>query len=89
MWNRITNRILLGYSIPLLFLLVLSAVVYSSTTNAFKLQQEADRTERNIRSTDAMTAAINRMIGGTRGYLLFPNDRSHVNVYNEGHNAFV
>ena len=89
MWNRITNRILLSYSIPLLFLLVLSAVVYSSTTNAFKLQQEADRTERNIRSTDAMTAAINRMIGGTRGYLLFPNDRSHVNVYNEGHNAFV
>jgi len=89
MWNRITNRILLGYSIPLLFLLALSAVVYSSTTNAFKLQEVADRTERNIRSTDAMAAAINRMIGGTRGYLIFPNDRSHVSVYEEGQNAFV
>lgn len=89
MWNRITNRILLGYSIPLLFLLVLSAVVYSSTTNAFKLQEEADRTEQNIRNTDAMAAAINRMIGGTRGYLIFPNDRSQVNVYEEGRNAFL
>lgn len=89
MWNRITNRILLGYSIPLLFLLVLSVVVYSSTTKAFKLQEEADRIEQNIRSTDAMAAAINRMLGGTRGYLISPNDQSHVSVYNEGHNAFI
>ncbi len=89
MWNRITNRILLGYSIPLLFLLALSAVVYSSTSNAFKLQEEADRTEQNIRATDAMAAGINRMLGGTRAYLIFPNEQSHVSVYNEGHDAFV
>jgi len=89
MWNRITNRILLGYLIPLLFLLVLSAIVYSSTTNAFKLQEDADRTERNIRATDAMAAGINRMLGGTRGYLISPNDQSHVSVYNEGRDVFV
>lgn len=89
MWNRITNRILLGYSIPLAFLLLLSAVVYSSTTNAFKLEEEADRTEGNIRNADAMVDGINRMIGGARGYLIFPNDQSFVTAYNEGREAFV
>lgn len=89
MWNRITNRILLGYSIPLLFLLVLSAFVYSSSRNAFKLQEEADRTERNIRATDAMMGGINRMIGSSRGYLISPNDQSYVSTYNEGRDAFV
>lgn len=89
MWNRITNRILLGYSIPLLFLVALSAIVYSSTTNAFKLQEEADRTERIIRNTDAMVDGVNRMIGGTRGYLIFPNDQSYLSAYNEGREVFV
>ncbi len=89
MWNRITNRILLGYSIPLLFVLVISAVVYSSTTNTFKLQQEAERTERRIRDADAMVNGINRMIASTRGFLIFPNDQAYVNAYNEGRDVFV
>lgn len=89
MWNRITNRILLGYSIPLLFLLALSVVGYSSTTKAFKLQEDAARTERNIRNTDAMVDGINRMLGSTRGYLIFPNDQSYVSTYNDGRDVFV
>jgi methyl-accepting chemotaxis protein WspA len=89
MWNRITNRILLGYSIPLLFLLALSVVVYSSTTKAFKLQEDATRTERNIRDTDAIMDGINRMIGSTRGYVIFPNAQYYVSTYKDGHDAFV
>lgn len=89
MWNRITNRILLGYSIPLLFLLALSAVVYSSITNAFKLQEDANRTEQNIRDTDGIVDGINRMLGSTRGYLIFPNDQYYVSTYNSGRDAYV
>ena len=36
-----------------------------------------------------MVDGINRMIGATRGYLIFPNDQSFVSAYNEGREAFV
>lgn len=89
MWNRITNRILLGYSIPLLFLIALSAVVYSFTNNTFRLQEEAKQTEKNIRSANAMVDGISSMIGGIRGYQIFPGDQYFVQTYTEGYERFV
>lgn len=36
-----------------------------------------------------MVDGINRMIGSTRGYLIFPSDRSYVSAYNEGREVFI
>ncbi|MBE9013614.1 methyl-accepting chemotaxis protein [Pseudanabaenaceae cyanobacterium LEGE 13415] len=84
MLNRITNRILLGYSIPLLFLIVLSLVVYRSTTRTFELQAQAQQAEQNIRSTNELVEGINRMIGAGRGYYIFPGQQDFLKTYNAG-----
>lgn len=84
MWNKITNRILLGYSIPLLFLIALSAIVYSSTTRTFQLQAQAQEAERNIRDTDALVDGVNRMVAGGRGYYIFSSQPNFLDVYNAG-----
>jgi methyl-accepting chemotaxis protein WspA len=87
-WNRITNRILLGYSIPLLALLGLSAIVYQSTTRTFQLQQESDRIERQIRNVNGIVDALNRMIGHARAYVLFPDNPLATEGYNDARQDF-
>lgn len=84
MLNRITNRILLGYSVPLLFLLVLSAIVYQSITRTFALQAQAQEAEANIRHTEELVDGINRMIGAGRGYYIFPTQQNFIKTYTEG-----
>ena len=87
-WDKITNRILLGYSIPLLALLGLSAIVYDSTTRTFQLQQESSRIERQIRTVNGMVDGLNQMIGITRAYLIFPRDPNAVPAYNNAQRTF-
>lgn len=84
MWNKITNRILFGYSIPLLFLMILSSIFYASTVRTFKLQDQAREAERDIRNTDAFVDGINRMIAGGRGYYIFSSQPNYLNVYSQG-----
>jgi methyl-accepting chemotaxis protein WspA len=88
-WDKITNRILLGYSIPLLALLGLSAIVYESTTRTFQLQQESDRIEQQIRNVNSMVDGLNRMIGHARAYVLFPGNETTANAYTEAQKAFT
>lgn len=88
-WDKITNRILLGYSIPLLALLGLSAIVYHSTTRTFQLQQESDRLEQQIRNVNAIVDGLNRMIGHARAYVIFPGNETATSAYNEARQAFI
>lgn len=89
MWNNSTNRILLGYSIPLLALLGLSAIVYGSTTRTFQLQQESNRIERQIRNVNGLVDGLNRMIGHARAYVIFPGDQTATNAYEDARRSFA
>lgn len=85
MLNKITNRILLGYSIPVIFLVILSIFVYRSSTRTFELQAQAQEAERNIRNTDALVDGVNRMVAAGRGYYIFPGEQTNaLKVYNDG-----
>ena len=84
MWNKITNRILFGYSIPLLFLIILSGIFYSSTTRTFELQDRAREAEKDIRNTDALVDGVNQMVAGGRGYYIFSSQPNYLKVYNNG-----
>jgi methyl-accepting chemotaxis protein WspA len=88
-WNNSTNRILLGYAIPLLALLGLSAIVYESTARTFQLQQESDRIERQIRNVNGLVDGLNRMIGVARAYVIFPGDQAAVDAYDDARLAYV
>ncbi|NJL21779.1 MAG: methyl-accepting chemotaxis protein [Leptolyngbyaceae cyanobacterium SM1_3_5] len=87
--NSVTNRILLGYSIPLLALFGLSALVYNSTTRAFQQEQVSNQTEQYIHNTNLLVDGLNRMIGSARAYLLFPGEQNYVRTYNEAHEDFT
>jgi methyl-accepting chemotaxis protein WspA len=88
-FQSITNRVLLGYSIPLLVLLGLSFAVYDSTKRTFELEQESNRIQTQIRNTNGIVDGLNRMIGTARGYILFPRDPDYVRSFNDSRASFV
>jgi methyl-accepting chemotaxis protein WspA len=74
MFNRITPRIVLGFSVPILFLIVLGSVLFSGITGLVKLQEESNQTANSIRNTDEYAYAVARIIASIRGYALYPKD---------------
>src|SRR5579883_352440 len=89
MWNKITNRILFGYSIPILFLLILGLVTYLTTIKTFKLQDDARQVENQIQNVNEMSNGITQMIASIRGYLIFPRDQYYAGTYNSGRELAV
>ena len=72
MFNRITPRIVLGFSVPILFLIVLGSVLFSGITGLVKLQEESNQTANSIRSNDEYAYTVARIIASIRGYALYP-----------------
>lgn len=72
MLNKITNRLILGFSIPILFLIVLGAILYSSTAHLIKVQEDSRRLSNVYEDTNEFAYNIAKIIGTTRGYALYP-----------------
>ena len=87
MLNKITNRILLGFSIPLLFLLLLTVVIYSNANNLIKLQHEAEEASQSLKDTDEVAYDIARILAITRAYVLSPKDPSFRDAYSKAQEA--
>lgn len=81
MLNKITNRLILGFSVPILFLIILGAVLYSSTAHLIKVQEDSQQTSENIKDMDEYAYAVSRIIGNIRGYALYPRDQFYRNSY--------
>lgn len=89
MLNKITNRILLGFSIPFLFLLLLGAMLYSTTNQLIRLQEDTQRTAQNLRDTNELAYDITRIIVSIRGYALYPGDQYYRGTYDSGREAML
>lgn len=91
MWNKISNRILLGYSIPILLMVIFGLIgaIHSSTMGASKLEAESKNTLDDMKSANEMTYAIARMIAGGRGYVIFPKDNSYRASYNQAYDDAI
>jgi methyl-accepting chemotaxis protein WspA len=91
MWNKISNRILFGYSIPILLMILfgLIGVIHSSTTGASKLEAESQNTSEDIKSTYEMVYAISRMIASIRGYVVFPRDNYYRGTYTKAYEDLI
>lgn len=83
MFNRITPRIVLGFSVPILFLIVLGSVLFSGITGLVKLQEESNQTANSIRNTDEYAYAVARIIASIRGYGLYPKDQYYRGTYDK------
>lgn len=81
MLNKITNRLILGFSIPILFLIILGAILYSSTAHLVKVKADSLQTSQNIKDIDEYAYAVSRVIGSIRGYALYPKDQYYRGTY--------
>lgn len=88
MLNKLTNRILIGYCIPILFLSGVGLTVYLTTLKISKLQDELQTEYKMLRAEEALTYGVSRMVRNVRGYLVFPGDRSYIQSYNAGYQEF-
>lgn len=75
MLNNITTRIILGFSVPFLFIIVLGSILLSGIDQLVKLQSHSNQVAENISSTDAYTYDVVRIIASTRGYGLYPKEQ--------------
>lgn len=81
MLNSITSRIILGFSVPILFLIVLGSMLFSGIDKLVKLQTDSKEVAENISNVDAYAYDVTRIIASTRGYALYPKDQSYRGTY--------
>jgi len=81
MWNKISNRILLSYSVPFILLILLSGIISIFSSGQLKLQDDAKQIQSDIKDANDMADGITRMVAGIRGYMIFPGDQYYVGTY--------
>jgi len=81
MLNSIASRIILGFSVPILFLIVLGSMLFSGIDKLVKLQTDSKEVAENISNVDAYAYDVTRIIASTRGYALYPKDQSYRGTY--------
>ncbi|MCL1473771.1 methyl-accepting chemotaxis protein [Argonema antarcticum] len=92
MLNKITNRILLGYSTPLIFMIGVGFIVYLTTQRFSESQRAIQEQYKMIRVEEELTYGVSRMTRNVRGYAVFFDDRetrdSYKKSYNSGYESF-
>nr|WP_290224494.1 methyl-accepting chemotaxis protein [Trichocoleus desertorum] len=79
---------MIGYSLPILCLVGLGGIVHVNTSNAFQRQAEEKIAQTTIIEVDQMVLGVARMVRNVRGYLLFPEDKSYIQSYDQGLELF-
>lgn len=89
MFNNITGRLLLGFSIPILFLLVLGSMLFSGTEKLVKLQSNSKEIGDQISNADAYAYDVSRIIASIRGYALYPKDPYYRGTYDKARESML
>jgi len=88
MLNKLTNRIILGYSIPLFFLVGLGISVNVSTQKALKLEDDITTIEKILKEVDNVAYEISRMAISLQSHAVLPEDPSHQTNYDRAYDLF-
>jgi methyl-accepting chemotaxis protein WspA len=81
MLNSITSRIILGISVPILFLIVLGSMLFSGIDHLVKLQTDSKEVAEDIINVNAYAYDVTRIIASIRGYALYPKDQYYRGTY--------
>ena len=87
MLNKITNRILIGYCTPLIFMIGVGFVVYLTTQRLSQSQRKIHQEYQKIRLEEELTYGVSRMARNARGYAIFFADRETSDSYKESYEA--
>ncbi|MBR8840782.1 MAG: methyl-accepting chemotaxis protein, partial [Stigonema ocellatum SAG 48.90 = DSM 106950] len=88
MLNKIANRFLIGYSIPLAFLIVQGLTTAFMSQKVFDSQNVISRLQATRQEFEQTSYEISRMLRSARGYALFPKDQSFKTIFNAGYESF-
>lgn len=89
MFNKITNRLILGFSLPLVFLILLGSFLIASDVNLIRLQEESKETSETIKNTNEISYDIARIVACTRGYVLWTKDQYYRGVCDASRKAML
>lgn len=89
MLNKITNRLILGFSTPIVFLIFLGALIYNSNAHLLKVQEESRLISDKIKNVNELVYDISRIIGSIRGYALYPKDPYYRGTYDAAREAML
>ncbi len=84
---KLKNRLLIGYTIPVLVSLGLTGFVYASANKIFEVLVEVERVQQAIITTDTMAINAQGMIANTRGYIINRNEE-FFNRYQDDFKSF-
>ena len=82
------NKMLLGYSVPIILFIVLGATSFSSITKKSALEEKIKLAQDTNINVDESVYGLSRMVRNVRGRVLFPQDSSYLKSYQEGFDAF-
>lgn len=80
--NKLKSRILIGYSIPIVFFLVFSTLVYFNNAQTQEIFKEVSASQNLLLETDDMILRIALMGRQIRGYLLVGNSENSLDNFN-------
>ncbi|MCT7991953.1 methyl-accepting chemotaxis protein [Laspinema olomoucense] len=73
---RLRNRMIFGYSIPVLLFFILSGFVYIKILQIYETFQQVELTQNTIKIAQVMDDNYRDMVKALRGYLLFSTEES-------------
>lgn len=81
--NKLKSRILIGYSIPIVFFLVFSTLVYFNNARTQEIFKEVSASQNVLLETDDMILRVALMGRQIRGYLLVGNSENSLDNFNK------
>ena len=70
---NLRNRIILGYAVPLVFLVIYSTIVYSASSRTKETLKQLVKSHEFVVTTDELILRVSLMARQVRGYLLVGN----------------
>ena len=81
---KLKNRILLGYALPISFLISLGCLLYIGAVRRETIDAKVKRSQNTIINMGTVTNSLSTMIRNVRGQVLFPQDNSYEKKYELG-----
>ncbi len=88
MLNKIANRFLLGYSVPLIFLIIQGVVVASTIHKVIDIDNQVYQLQDANKAAEELTYDISKFLRITRGYALFPKDQTYKTSFDAAYESF-
>ncbi len=80
---KLRTRMLLGYTTPAVFYVIIGTMAYTITEQVFKTFEEVERVQTIIIEINNMSLSAQEIVRSSRGYLLSQNER-FLNEFQEG-----